>query len=189
MLESLHRRKNTLTVASQHPIMMLLLFPLMKVIPSPRHQNLQRRRQVALEWKKNTTDEIDWDELSALYSAAPLGDKKAANLKTVFSNSMFKCFAYENGRLAGAGRVLADGVDCAYICDVAVLPSHQGTGLGKAIVNQLVEWSRGHKKIILYSVPGKEPFYRKFGFLRMKTAMAIFENQQQQLERGYLSED
>lgn len=28
----------------------------------------------------------------------------------------------------------------------------------------------------------------QFGFLRMKTAMAIFENQQQQLERGYLSE-
>jgi hypothetical protein len=38
-------------------------------------------------------------------------------------------------------------------------------------------------------VPGKEPFYRKFGFLRMTTAMAIFANQQQQLERGYLSED
>jgi hypothetical protein len=35
---------------------------------------------------------------------------------------------------------------------------------------------------------GREPFYRKFGFLRMTTAMAIFENQQQQLERGYLSE-
>ena len=74
------------------------------------------------------------------------------------------------------------------ICDIAVLPSHQGTGLGKQIVGHLVEQSRGHKKIILYAVPGREPFYRKFGFLRMKTAMAIFENQQQQLERGYLSE-
>jgi hypothetical protein len=48
--------------------------------------------------------------------------------------------------------------------------------------------SRGHKKMILYAVPGREPFYRKFGFMRMKTAMAIFENQQQQVERGYLSE-
>ena len=36
-------------------------------------------------------------------------------------------------------------------------------------------------------VPGKEPLYRKFGFLRMTSAMAIFENQQQPLERGYLS--
>jgi predicted N-acetyltransferase YhbS len=89
----------------------------------------------------------------------------------------------------GAGRALADGADCSYICDVAVLPSHQGTGLGKEIVSRLVALSRGHKKIILYSVPGKEPFYRKFGFRRMLTAMAIFENQAQAVERGYVCED
>jgi len=87
-----------------------------------------------------------------------------------------------------AGRALADGADCSYICDVAVLPSHQGTGLGKQLVARLVEASRGHKKIILYAVPGKEAFYRKFGFLRMTTAMALFQNREQQLERGYLSE-
>ena len=140
-----------------------------------------------LEWK-NSADDIDWEELSAMYRAAPLGDKKPEALRTVFTNSMFKCFVYEDGRLVGAGRALADGADCSYICDIALLPSHQGTGLGKAIVGHLVERSRGHKKIILYAVPGKEPFYAKFGFMRMKTAMAIFENQQQQLERGYLSE-
>ena len=141
-----------------------------------------------LEWK-NATDAVDWEELSAVYRAAPLGDKKPEALRTVFGNSMFRCFVYEDGRLVGAGRALADGADCSYICDIAVLPSHQGTGLGKAIVGHLVEKSRGHKKIILYAVPGKEPFYKKFGFLRMKTAMAIFENQQQQLERGYLMSD
>jgi hypothetical protein len=48
--------------------------------------------------------------------------------------------------------------------------------------------SRGHRKIILYAVPGKEPFYRKLGFRRMTTAMAIFENQAQAFERGYLDE-
>ena len=139
------------------------------------------------EWT-GSTDGIDWDELSALYRAAPLGDKKPAHLQKVFAHSMFACFVREEGRLVGAGRALADGADCSYICDVAVLPSHQGTGLGKGIVARLVEASRGHRKIILYAVPGKEPFYRKLGFLRMTTAMAIFENQQQQLERGYLSE-
>ena len=140
-----------------------------------------------LEWQ-NTTDAIDWDELSALYRAAPLGEKKPQALRTVFTNSMFKCFVYDGSKLVAAGRALADGGDCSYICDIAVLPSHQGTGLGKQIVGYLVEQSRGHKKIILYAVPGREPFYKKFGFLRMKTAMAIFENQQQQLERGYLTE-
>ena len=140
-----------------------------------------------LEWT-HSADAVDWNELAALYRAAPLGDKKPQHLQTVFSNSMFKCFVYESGRLVGAGRALADGADCSYICDIAVLPSHQGTGLGKQIVGQLVERSRGHKKILLYAVPGKEPFYRKFGFLRMTTAMAIFQNREQQLERGYLSE-
>lgn len=143
---------------------------------------------MALDWR-HTAEGIDWDELSALYRDAPLGDKPPDLLRTVFGNSLFKCFVFEGGRLVGAGRALADGADCAYLCDIAVLPSHQGTGLGKQIVAHLVERSRGHRKIILYAVPGKEPFYRKFGFLRMKTAMAIFSNPQQQLERGYLSED
>jgi ribosomal protein S18 acetylase RimI-like enzyme len=151
------------------------------------HVSLHRRHRVALEWK-HSTDGVNWEELCALYRAAPLGEKKAEHLQKVFSNSMFKCFLYENARLVAAGRALADGADCSYICDIAVLPSHQGAGLGKQIVSHLVERSGGHKKIILYAVPGKEPFYKKFGFLRMRTAMAIFENQQQQLERGYLSE-
>jgi predicted N-acetyltransferase YhbS len=143
---------------------------------------------VALDWK-HSIDGVDWQELSALYRAAPLGEKSPEHLRKVFGNSLYVSFVYDGGRLVGAGRALADGGDCSYLCDIAVLPSHQGTGLGKRLVAELVERSRGHKKIILYAVPGKEPFYRKFGFLRMTTAMAIFDNQRQQLERGYLSEE
>jgi N-acetylglutamate synthase-like GNAT family acetyltransferase len=138
-----------------------------------------------LVWS-TTLEPLDWHELAALYRAAPLGNKSPEGLKTAFTNSMFRCLAYEDGALVGAGRALADGVDCAYLCDVAVLPSHQGTGLGKQIVARLVAQCSGHKKIILYAVPGKEPFYKKFGFRRMTTAMAIFENQAQAQERGYL---
>ena len=140
---------------------------------------------MTLEWRHSLED-IDWEELSRLYQAAPLGNKQPDGLKLVFSNSMFKCFVYDEGRLAGAGRAMADGLDCAYICDVAVHPSHQGTGLGKQIVSRLMDLSKGHRKIILYAVAGKEPFYAKFGFRRMKTAMAIFENQAQAAERGLI---
>ena len=143
---------------------------------------------MALVWQ-HTIDGIDWEALSALYRAAPLGDKSAALLQTVFSNSMFTSFVFDEDRLVAAGRVLADGGDCAYLCDIAVMPSHQGTGLGKRLVEALVERSRGHRKILLYAVPGKEPFYKRFGFLRMTTAMAIFEHPAQQLARGYLRED
>lgn len=136
----------------------------------------------------HSIDHLDWHELAALYRAAPLGTKTPDNLRTAFTNSMFKCFVYEDGRLVGVGRALADGVDCSYICDVALLPSHQGLGLGRQIVSSLLNLSSGHKKIILYSVPGKESFYKKLGFRRMSTAMAIFENQDDALARGYVNE-
>ena len=143
---------------------------------------------MALEWVYSM-ENVDWEELSRLYLVAPLGDKDPSDLKIAFSNSMFKCFVYDSNRLIAAGRALADGRDCSYICDVAVLPSHQGMGIGKDLVSKLVNLSKGHKKIILYTSPGKEPFYRKFGFKRMATAMAIFQNQDQAIEDGLVIDE
>lgn len=140
-----------------------------------------------LVWTNNQ-EEVNWNELETLYRLAPLGDKSAAHLKLVFGNSRFKWFAHEEGKVVAAGRALADGADCSYICDIAVLPSHQGTGVGKEMVSRLVADSKEHKKIILYSVPGKESFYKKVGFLRLLTAMAIFQDRESAIERGYLSD-
>ena len=130
------------------------------------------------------TGAVGWDELSNLYRIAPLGDKKPDELQIAFSNSRYVVFVHDGGTLVGAGRALADGVDCSYLCDVAVHPAHQGTGLGKAIVGKLVELSRGHRKIILYAAAGKEPFYAKLGFRRMRTAMAIFADEAQAIRAG-----
>ena len=113
-------------------------------------------------------ESIDWLALEHLYRVAPLGNKSAAHLKTVFTNSRFRCFAYQETVLVAAGRALADGADCSYICDVAVLPEHQGSGLGKEVVNRLVEASRDH--------------------LRMLTAMAIFQDKQAAIATGHLGE-
>jgi ribosomal protein S18 acetylase RimI-like enzyme len=141
-----------------------------------------------LTWS-DTLDQIDWEEVSGLIRVAPLADKEPGLLRTAFTNSMFRCFVFDDGRLVGTGRVLADGVDSAYLCDVAILPSHQGRGLGREIVARLVELARGHRKIILYSVPGKEGFYARLGFRRMTTAMAIFDDPAQAAARGYVTED
>ena len=133
---------------------------------------------------------IDWNELARLYRLAPLGDKSPEALRTVFGNSRFKFFVLDEvGCLAAAGRALADGADCAYICDVAVLPEHQGSGLGREMVARLVQASRGHRKILLYSAPGKEGFYRKLGFRRLLTAMAIFADEPTAIARGHLAGD
>ena len=133
-------------------------------------------------------DGIDWEALSELYRIAPLGDKSSADLKVCFTNSMFKCFVFEGDLLVGAGRAVADGIDCSYICDVAVHPGYQGRGLGKAIIDKLREFSATHRKIILYANPGKEGFYRKLGFLPMRTAMAIFRNREHAIRTGLVDE-
>jgi ribosomal protein S18 acetylase RimI-like enzyme len=143
---------------------------------------------MAVTWT-DALDTIDWNELSELYRKAPLGNKSPERLMTVFTNSMFRRFAYEDGVLVAAGRALADGLDCSYICDVAILPSHQGRGLGDALMSHLVELSRGHAKIILYAVPGKEAFYSRYGFRRMTTAMAVFQDPVAATERGYLAKE
>ncbi|MGH9135252.1 MAG: GNAT family N-acetyltransferase [Ilumatobacteraceae bacterium] len=129
---------------------------------------------------------VDWGELSNLYRIAPLGEKPPAALATVFGNSMFVCFVYAETELVGAGRALADGLDCAYIADVAVHPGHQGRGLGRSIITRLVSLADGHKKIILYANPGTEGFYASLGFLRMNTAMAIWQHPERAIETGLL---
>ncbi len=136
---------------------------------------------------KYDQSEIDWCELRELYRIAPLGEKNPEDLKLTFSNSMFKCFAYDGNKIVGVGRALADGRDCSYICDIAVHPEYQGIGLGKKVIQNLVGQSDGHKKIILYSNPGKEVFYKKLGFKKMNTAMAIFQNEAAMIENGTLS--
>jgi len=131
---------------------------------------------------------INWNDLSELYRIAPLGTKMPGDLELVFSNSKFKCFVYHEDLLVGAGRALADGKDCSYICDIAVHPEYQGRGLGREIVLNLVRLSQGHRKIILYASPGKEGFYAKLGFKKMNTAMAIFQNEAEMMKNGTISE-
>lgn len=139
---------------------------------------------MAIHWTQSI-DAIDWGEMSELYRIAPLGIKSADWLKTAYSNSMLKSLALDGEKVIAAGRAVADGVDCSYLCDIVVHPSYQGSGLGKELIQRLIDLSRGHRKIILYAVPGRESFYARLGFRRMNTAMAIFADPQRAAAEGY----
>lgn len=136
-----------------------------------------------IRWKEGLSG-IDWGAVSELYRIAPLGEKSPADLEVCFTNSRFRFFVFDDDLLVGAGRAVADGIDCSYLCDVAVHPNYQGKGLGTAIIGRLRDASAGHRKIILYANPGKEGFYLKLGFLPMKTAMAIFRNREHAIRTG-----
>jgi len=133
----------------------------------------------------NSLESIDDDVEEMLISSTA----EISRLKSIQHNfSKKNDFVFNENKLIGAGRALADGLDCSYICDIAIHPDFQGVGLGKEIINKLKEFSCEHKKIILYANPGKEGFYKKLGFKRMNTAMAIFENQDLALENGLLND-
>ncbi|MBT9493083.1 MAG: GNAT family N-acetyltransferase [Paucibacter sp.] len=102
-----------------------------------------------------------------------------------FRNSQVCCFAHIDGVLVGAGRALSDRVLWTVIYDVALLPEHQGKGLGKAIMDSLAEQA-GAAQVMLYAAPGKEPFYAKLGFRAMKTAMAKFADTERAQARGLI---
>lgn len=131
-------------------------------------------------------DGISWEELALLYERAPLGPKRAPEkLRVAFENSFLKVFAFDGIRLVGAGRALSDGVWRAAIYDVAVLPEYQGREIGGTIIRQLIQ-DAGVDVIMLYAAPGKEAFYEKFGFRRMKTAMAIMPDPVDRKARGFI---
>jgi|SRR5579859_4317409 len=87
--------------------------------------------------------------------------------------------------LIGAGRAITDGIRYAVIFDVVVLPEYQKRGIGKQIMEYLIRYSKA-ANVLLHAVPGREEFYSKLGFRRMKTAMARFKDPEIQRERGYI---
>jgi len=54
--------------------------------------------------------------------------------------TLFAVVIEADGGAVGMGRVIGDGGTAYQVVDIAVLPPHQGQGLGKRIVAALVDW-------------------------------------------------
>jgi len=131
-------------------------------------------------------DSISWEELARIFELAPLGKKRdPEKLEVAFRNSPLRVFAFYGTELVGAARALSDGVGRAAIYDVVVLPKYQGNGIGSEMIRRLIQ--AAHVDVVmLYSVPGKEAYYERFGFRKMRTAMAIFPNEDEAREKGLI---
>ncbi len=74
------------------------------------------------------------------------------------------------GKAVGMARVLFDFGYTAYIADVIVLPQYQGNGIGRHMVEALIQFVEenssegGYLMYALMAAKGKEEFYEKFGF-------------------------
>jgi len=133
----------------------------------------------------NDASRVDWDRLVDIFHRAPLGTRESARLRQVFAQSTVCCFAWVGDELIGAGRAISDRISYAAIFDVVIAPEYQNRGVGTAIMENLIEAAQA-PNVILHSVPGKEGFYSRLGFRKMKTAMARFALPEIQLRGGYI---
>ncbi len=104
-------------------------------------------------------------------------DRPLQQVEKALKNGLFNVSAVCDGKVIGMGRLVGDGAMYWYLQEIIVLPEYQGKGIGKSIVNRLIEHIKSEAvprtkiEIGLTAVKGKEPFYEKFGFSVCPTGM------------------
>jgi GNAT superfamily N-acetyltransferase len=74
------------------------------------------------------------------------------------------CYDAGSGQMVGFARALSDGVGLAYLGDVYVLPEHRGRGLGKRLVEVMIEEGAGADFRWLLHTADAHGLYERFGF-------------------------
>lgn len=131
---------------------------------------------------------IIWEEVSLLLQNVGMSFTNATTHRISFENSHATIFVFDQNELIGFGRMLSDGVRQSALYDIAVHPAYQGRNIGKEIVSRLIS-TTPECNVILYASPGKEDFYRRLGFKKMKTGMALFANQERMTDGVFVEVD
>jgi GNAT superfamily N-acetyltransferase len=103
-----------------------------------------------------------------LYRRAPLmrSVHDPAKVESMFAEATFVLSAWQADRLVGVARVLSDRVLFSYLCDLAVEPDVQGVGIGRALVDAILERCAG-TELMLRDSEISTPFYERMGFTRV----------------------
>jgi len=127
---------------------------------------------------------VDWKKVSETLKLVGMAYYDPHVHRKAFEASHTTVFLYHGDSLIGFGRAISDDVYQAAIYDCAVLPEFQGKGIGKTIMDNILS-QVSHCNVILYASPGKEGFYQKHGFRKMKTGMARFKKSEAMRENGF----
>ena len=106
---------------------------------------------------------LQHEELGKLLLSAANSAYSASELEAIISGATAYVTARDSGNLVGFGRLLSDGAVIAYINNMAVSPEYQQQGIGKAILDRLIETAGKVKSIFLYSDTA-DLFYLNHGF-------------------------
>lgn len=106
---------------------------------------------------------VNWKELSEVQADMAL------------KKSIVTICAYDKDIPVGMGRIVGDGVVIDYIQDLIVRPEYQNLGVGRLIIERLIEYVKTTKlkdteiMLCLMCAKGREEFYKKFDFIARPT--------------------
>jgi GNAT superfamily N-acetyltransferase len=94
------------------------------------------------------------------------------------ATSLTACVALADDRVVGMARLVGDGSIYFYVQDVAVLPTHQGSGVGALLLRRLLTWLAANAPerafVGLFAASGTEAFYRREGFAAHDGLVGMF---------------
>ncbi len=108
------------------------------------------------------------DVYLALRQGAGLSPFSHAAAERGLKGTVFGVCIMQGNDVVGMGRIIGDGGCFFQVTDIAVLPDHQGRGLGKRIMAALVGYLQDHVPATAYvsliaDVPANR-LYEQFGF-------------------------
>jgi len=119
------------------------------------------------------------EELIQLYKEAgwwqPSYDYDPGFLNYIVKDSAIFVGAFLDKKLIGMGRALSDLASDAYIQDIAVLKEFRSKGIGKKIIQTLIEKLKENNVdwIGLVAQPGTSSFYKELGFEILKNHVPL----------------
>lgn len=116
----------------------------------------------------------DFGQLLSLYESLGWNSLKLSSddLKQMCNQSWYAIYAFEDQKLVGMGRIISDGVITGIICGLCVLPSYQSKGIGKEMLNRMIDHCEQNRVIPqLLCTENLEPYYESFGFRKFTVGM------------------
>lgn len=108
------------------------------------------------------------EDYNRVRAAAGLGVKPESAVRRGLANTLYGVCVEYGGEIIGFGRIIGDGGLFYEVVDVAVLPEHQGTGLGAGIMDRLMVYLRENASagafVSLHAGSGVSGLYERYGF-------------------------
>jgi GNAT superfamily N-acetyltransferase len=122
---------------------------------------------MTITYERVLPTDADVAELAQVYRESGLAERRpledGARFTAMVRGANLIVVAREEGRAVGVARCLTDDCYVTYVSDIAVSRSHQRSGVGKAILDEIERLVPG-VKLVLLAAPDAAGYYPKVSF-------------------------